>query len=525
MYKLFLLNMVRISLNVLLSNTFLVLFFIFLPLPLHASSSTIVINEVLYDPIGPDSGYEWIELRNNSVDSIDINGWTIQAGGTSFTTKATLPSFIVEPYSIILIGEPNVSNADITVSSLAFQNGGSETDGIRIVDEEGRVIDTVLYDEPNSNNLSNDSLSVWTAFPSDCPEGTVLARPSTVDTDSPSDFVVSSYPSPGIENTFPPIITIEGPESATAGTSFVFTAHIEDFITGEVLSSELSNYRYEWTIDPLTPFDISEQGSELSIEFPESDSYTISLTVTSPDNSFSTTTHEVFIEEIPETTQVISIQEAKTQVDGSEVIIVGTVTASPGILFSSEGYVQDETGGIRIKVSDIQLLVENVTYGITGVRDEVYGEPRIVVSSAIEVSPPMNIIPYAISQPDTPHHIASLVKLTLTIKSKRGLFIDAFQKDENISIPIYLSKATKIPSSVFTSGETYTIVGILSRYGTNSDGSPKIRLMPQRVDDIIPVTNSKLAVTGTATYFYLWGLPLLLIVIKRMLFSRHFQSS
>ena len=58
----------------------------------HSASAEILINEVLIDPIGADGSNEWLELCNNGVEDINVSGWMIEAGGTSFSEKHTMPS-------------------------------------------------------------------------------------------------------------------------------------------------------------------------------------------------------------------------------------------------------------------------------------------------------------------------------------------------------------------------------------------------------------------------------------------------
>jgi len=67
-----------------ISSMFFIILFILLlsinqtveaePLP------SIVINEVMYNPVENDSCNEWVELYNPTSSSIDVNGWTLYDG-------------------------------------------------------------------------------------------------------------------------------------------------------------------------------------------------------------------------------------------------------------------------------------------------------------------------------------------------------------------------------------------------------------------------------------------------------------
>ena len=65
-----------------------------------------VISEVLYNPKGSDSGYEFIELYNNLNQTIEIGGWKIEGAGTEFEEKLTIPEGETIPAKThYLIGE------------------------------------------------------------------------------------------------------------------------------------------------------------------------------------------------------------------------------------------------------------------------------------------------------------------------------------------------------------------------------------------------------------------------------------
>ena len=135
----------------------------------------VVINEVLYDPDGADTGYEWVELYNNSDLVINLHDWTIEKAGSSFSVVFSFPNIEIEPYGFILIGEEFVPNIDLT-AILAFQNGGSETDGLRLISVDGFYKDTLLYDSPNTNELHDDISDPGENFALDVGGGNSLAR-------------------------------------------------------------------------------------------------------------------------------------------------------------------------------------------------------------------------------------------------------------------------------------------------------------------------------------------------------------
>ena len=164
------------------------------------SSAGVLINEVLYDPTGADGGLEWVELCNNGTDSVDLEGFTLQGAGASWSNSFTLGAGSIAPGEHILVGYGGSTFGGTFSDDLA--NGGSETDGVRLRDSTSSVVDTVLYDTPNSNALVDDSGAAGTSFADDAGEGSSLGRwPDCADTDaSATDFMVYATPSAGVVN-------------------------------------------------------------------------------------------------------------------------------------------------------------------------------------------------------------------------------------------------------------------------------------------------------------------------------------
>ncbi len=123
-----------------------------------ATPGDVVIDELFYDPIGSDDGWEYIILYNATSEAINLTGWELQTAGTDFIYGPfDLTGIGIPALSTIIIGEEFVPNPDVEVGfSFNFPNGGSASDGVRIVDAGANVIDTVIYDSPNTNELPGD---------------------------------------------------------------------------------------------------------------------------------------------------------------------------------------------------------------------------------------------------------------------------------------------------------------------------------------------------------------------------------
>jgi hypothetical protein len=171
--------------------------FVFL---LHSAYGDVLVNEVLYDPAtGSDSENEWVELCNNGVDDIDVSGWQLETAGTSWSESWTFPPGSTVPAGSHLLFGPGAGGDEFSPN---LQNGGSATDGVRLVDNTGKIVDTLLYDENNTNALVDDQGSTAGPFASDPSAGYSLGRiPDCSDSNNNGlDFSESETPTPGSEN-------------------------------------------------------------------------------------------------------------------------------------------------------------------------------------------------------------------------------------------------------------------------------------------------------------------------------------
>ena len=49
-----------------------------------AALAQVVINEVLFDPTGSDTGLEWVELYNASDSAVNLSGWQLYPDGIGY---------------------------------------------------------------------------------------------------------------------------------------------------------------------------------------------------------------------------------------------------------------------------------------------------------------------------------------------------------------------------------------------------------------------------------------------------------
>lgn len=161
-----------------------------------ARASDIVINEVLYDPEGSDTGLEFIELMNCGHATVPLTGWTLETGNGANPDDWTVewiggPFDELPPGGILVVGERDVAPPPDHVTALDLQNG---PDGCRVTDGTA-VVDVVGWGEPLFVEYSEGTPAA------DVASGFALARlPDCMDVDDNSLDFAARPPTPGSRN-------------------------------------------------------------------------------------------------------------------------------------------------------------------------------------------------------------------------------------------------------------------------------------------------------------------------------------
>jgi len=130
---------------------FIYLLFV-LVLPLQAVYAQVLINEIMYDVEGTDTDREWVEIKNNGSESIDISSWKFFEANSNHGLVLSSGDTVISAggYAIIaakpeafLVDWPSVS-ATIFDSSFSLNNETGET--LAIKNGNGEIIDEITYD-------------------------------------------------------------------------------------------------------------------------------------------------------------------------------------------------------------------------------------------------------------------------------------------------------------------------------------------------------------------------------------------
>ena len=163
------------------------LLWIVLAVPANAG---VVINQVLYDPVGTESGGEAVELKNTGSSAVDISGWVLAT--ESSDADATIPeNSVLQAGTAFLVADEGWDDAkdDSDWKSADYEEKitlGNTDSGIALL-SNGSVMDAVGWgDESNiENNLYEGSPA------SSVGVGKALLRTQDSD-DNSGDFVESA---------------------------------------------------------------------------------------------------------------------------------------------------------------------------------------------------------------------------------------------------------------------------------------------------------------------------------------------
>lgn len=139
------------------------------------SAGDVIINEIAWAGTENSSSDEWIELYNNSNQSVNLSGWYIE---DDVTTSYRITGGEIPPYGYFLIAdnEDAVSTSPDQIIGLSLANSG---DKLILKDPAGVTIDTV-----------NDSGGAWYAGDS-TPSATMERIDPTVTLDSAANWATA----------------------------------------------------------------------------------------------------------------------------------------------------------------------------------------------------------------------------------------------------------------------------------------------------------------------------------------------
>lgn len=127
---------------------------------LSYQNGSVVVNEIMYAPASPRP--EWVELYNNSPDSIILDGFTL-ADNSGATAKLPRTVYVLAPSGYVVVADDStffdyhsgISEGVIVVGIPSLNNSG---DAVVIHDASGNLLDSVAYSPSWGGNSGGKSL-------------------------------------------------------------------------------------------------------------------------------------------------------------------------------------------------------------------------------------------------------------------------------------------------------------------------------------------------------------------------------
>lgn len=203
----------------------MILLALFLPL---SASARVVINEVLYDPAGVDTGKEWIELYNaDPISPVELGGWEISAAPGNFST---LPNLSLAPRGFLIIRWRNEginSATEVFTGQAGIETNMGNSAGFAALfnsrdHNRQTIVDYLAYGETGQSwEATASAAGIWKrgAFAARVAEGySIGLRGDGADTNEPGDWRGYHSPTPGATNSQPTSMGVLTPPPSPSET-------------------------------------------------------------------------------------------------------------------------------------------------------------------------------------------------------------------------------------------------------------------------------------------------------------------
>lgn len=493
-------------------------------------STAIRINELLPNPSGEESIDEFIELYNDSNESVDLAGWMLSDASTKeYTLSGT-------------IGGGQYKTIYRSDSSIALNN---TADAAELYQPDGTLLDSVEYEDSAADDTSYaiDSKGIWywTTSLTSGRENLITEVESSEEIEDPEDPAENDNEEIELDPSYEYSDDIElsellpDPEGSDATDEWIELANtgnsavnlfgwqIADASKTYVIeeSLELGAGEYYYVSVTETKLSLNNSGETITLYDPANDvmdeveypaaetgesyarisgtwqwtsqltpgevnqfsaSAATSDTGISPDVAVRSGNESGDTSASDATQAVYSIAAAKQLPKGEDVTVQGTVNALPEIYSTQYFYIQDDTSGIQIYSSQKtfpELVVGDVVT-IQGTTSEANGEVKINITAVEDISvdetgqtiTPLEVTEYIETD------LGKLVIVTGEVTEKSGSTI-VLDSGWNV----YFKRGSGLKTSSLTEGQHIQAVGVLT---ASNDG---VRVLPRGTDDVQPLTS------------------------------------
>ena len=526
--------------------------------------SKVKLNEIMPNPSGNDTDYEWIELFNGSEEDIDLTGCSLD--GKNFGDVAVIEgeSYLVVAKDLLdkdgdglsfeerwgdgsgVWGDSEIEDFDVIELNISMKNSD---DAVSLVctDYENMF----EWEEAESGrSFSLDENEKWTDEYLVTPGHSNEPKPVIV---YPHEVLISEvYPSPNTnldENEWIELFNLsevdinllswqieDNSKSQTFDENFIIEAGNYLVLESQELEITLNNGGEILTLyDPngevVDIFEYEKTSSGISnIRLLENGTFSMEVyqtkAITKGSQNEYVDPNDVFYG-----VEVLTIAEARSQKLGEKICIQGVITVETNLLGSKLFYIQDDTGGIQVYFYE-ESYWQNYKVGdklkLFGELKEVKGESRIYINDpngVLKVSSKNEVNRATLNTGNIDEESEGrLVVVTGEIVETSGktFYVD----DGSGEIKILIKSSTGIETPEKKRGQYAGIVGIVSQYGTDEEGNLSYRILPRYATDIIisdePLNyEDVLAVTGQKVRLkFMLGITILGILMSDVKLKR-----
>jgi hypothetical protein len=250
---------------------------------------TILINEIMYSPINGEP--EWIEIFNNSIDSINLKNWSVTDVLTTPAAAKISNDIYISPKSFLVLTKDSTlqfyhRGIPSKVVKINLPNLNNDVDGVTLKDNRGLTIDSVKYFSDwggtGGKSLERISLSVPSLLSGNWGSSTdiELSTPGRINSLTPKQFDLSIT-----EISFTPRFPVDG-------DNVVINAKVKN--NG---SASANNFSIEFLIDTDSNLIVDKLLSRidgLNLTFADSSSFSSTLPIINLNSKILTAVRIIF---------------------------------------------------------------------------------------------------------------------------------------------------------------------------------------------------------------------------------------
>jgi uncharacterized protein YdeI (BOF family) len=425
----------------------------------------IKINEIYPNPLGADSHYEFIELKNIGEQEVDLLGWQIQdADKNNYKIKtADFYSTIIKPTQYFVITRK--------ISGLAFNN---DKETIKLISPENKIIQTIKYSE-NPELNENASFAIdqfgdwhWTATVTKNQANIInlMNHPPIIEFNCPQKALINE------------IITCDASDSYDLeNDDLAFNWKIEDQIYPNPIFSHQFSKKGDYQIQIIISdqeFEVKEVRKIKIADPNEKETNEIKIASTKNQNK---KTDQPILE--------VSLDQAKNLTGKTKIKTQGIVSVLPNTFGKTTMYITDSNNlsGIQLymyksdwpelKIGDLVEVNGEISESKNEIRIKLSNKDDMIILAKQDEPAPKKIMINEINEKNEGRLIQ--IQGQLIEKSGSRFYI----QDATGEAEIYIKQKTKITKSNFKEADNLIITGIVSQ---NND---VYQILPRFDEDII----------------------------------------